>query len=288
MLVLRLFQAVLSFVTSIFMPIPKISKPVAKRSTAATAATPPHPPPNKIDSEQPSIPSEKAAPSKATPPAPAAHKVDPFAHQALCPGNSFIRVHKRLYLALFEPDQASVMAQHELKQNFVIVPYSAEEGDAAANPTSLIAIYNYDCTARAVARQNPGLKLVFCAGSEPSPQARAAFLLGCHLIMSQGLSFDRTYIAFQRFHDAFDAVPLAAPDAAGMSRGGGGALGVPSCWAALACAKGLGWIDFGRVFARDAEVPPSFINIEDYVHFARPVPPPALTALSNIRMSGGD
>ncbi len=285
MFVLGLIQAILSFVSSLFVPLRKLSQSDAKRPSSS--APPPHPScPNEKPPNRQSIQSEKAL-NKAAPQAQAValHKTDPFAHQALCPGNSFIRVHKRLYLALFEPDQASVMAQHELKQNFIIVPYSAEEGDAAANPTSLIAIYNYDCTARAVARQSPGIKLVFCAGAEPAPQARAAFLLGCHLIMSHGLSFDRTYLAFQRFHDAFDAVPLAAPDAAGMSRGGGGALGVPSCWAALACAKGLGWIDFGRVFARGADVPPSFISIEDYVHFARhalrptrPAPPrPALS-----------
>ena len=177
---------------------------------------------------------------------------------ALCPGNSFIRVHKRLYLALFEPELAAVMALHELKQNFLVVHEASEAcNDAAANPTSLITIYRYDQTARAAARQNPGCKLVFCAGAEPAQQARAAFLLGCHLIMSHELTSDRTYLAFQRFHDAFDAVPLAAPAPDGLSsRGvGAGALGVPNCWAALATAKVLGWIDFGRVFARGAEVP---------------------------------
>jgi hypothetical protein len=200
-------------------------------------------------------------------------KTDPFSQAALCPGNSFIRVHKRLYLALFEEEQASVMAQQELKQNFLIVPRTPESAEAASNPTSLITIHRYDQIARTAARQNPGRKLVFCAGAEPTLQAKAAFLLGCHLIMGQELSADRTYLAFQRFHDAFDTVSLAAPDSTGLSRGvGTGALSVPNCWTALATAKALGWIDFGRVFARGAEVPPSFLSIEDYVYYARCTP----------------
>lgn len=88
------------------------------------------------------------------------------------PANCFIRAHKRLYLALFDHERASVMALHQLKQNFLVVPLipkTRPEADGTSkgfSVGSLTEIFKFDSEARALARQNPGCKLVFCTGSD--------------------------------------------------------------------------------------------------------------------------
>ncbi len=88
------------------------------------------------------------------------------------PANCFIRAHKRLYLALFDHERASVMALHQLKQNFLVVPLipkTRPEADGTSkgfSVGSLTEIFKFDSEARALARQNPGCKLVFCTGAD--------------------------------------------------------------------------------------------------------------------------
>ena len=103
---------------------------------------------------------------------------------------SFIHLHRRLYLSLFDPTRTSVVAPHELHRNFVIVPYPSSskwkkyprqiKEKKEKGEISLAEIFNFDCMMRAVARQNPEAKLVVCAGEGPSTRARTVLLLGCH------------------------------------------------------------------------------------------------------------
>ena len=88
------------------------------------------------------------------------------------PGNCFIRAHKRLYLALFDHERASVMALHQLKQNFLVVPLipkTRPDTDGVSkgfSVASLTEIFKFDSEARTLGRQNPGCKLVFCTGAD--------------------------------------------------------------------------------------------------------------------------
>jgi hypothetical protein len=98
------------------------------------------------------------------------HKFD--ALKKAVPANCFIRAHKRLYLSLFDEERSSVMALHQLKQNFLVVSLIPKtrpdaEGHAKAfSVGSLTEIFKFDADTRALARQNPGRKLVFCTGAD--------------------------------------------------------------------------------------------------------------------------
>jgi hypothetical protein len=99
----------------------------------------------------------------------------------------FVQAHQHLFLALYEETQAKRMAQHMLKSKFVVVPcvHSIEtNGCEQFVPSPLQEIYRFDELANQASRQNAGLRLVFCAGLNPVIQARVAFLLGCHMLIS--------------------------------------------------------------------------------------------------------
>lgn len=167
------------------------------------------------------------------------------APKVVLPGRSFIHVHNRLYLALYDAKQAEIMAQHELKQNFLVVPIASlkacpihgiKEDSESFNPSSLIEIFKFDEMACTLERKNPQMKLVFCTGAGQSSQIRVAFLIGCHMIMSHGIGFEETHLAFKHFHVLFERFSPAD-----------GGVSVQSCWRALSRAKCLNWVDFRKV-----------------------------------------
>eukprot|EP00292_Cryptomonas_paramecium_P009476 CAMPEP_0113707734 /NCGR_PEP_ID=MMETSP0038_2-20120614/28570_1 /TAXON_ID=2898 /ORGANISM="Cryptomonas paramecium" /LENGTH=258 /DNA_ID=CAMNT_0000633321 /DNA_START=73 /DNA_END=846 /DNA_ORIENTATION=- /assembly_acc=CAM_ASM_000170 len=203
----------------------------------------------------------KSARSSSPTPSSTSTRSDIFTSKSLCQGSSFLRLHKRIYFALFDAEQAAIVAQHELKQNYSLVPAFtvnsiSSEGGAVEDPTPLLTIYEFDRIANAVARQNPGGKLVFCGGgaSNPMQQIRSAYLVGCHLILTHGLSADRTYASFLPFHHAFEEYPLSSPSSSAHQ--GVGRLTVDSCWSALDSARAMGWVDFRRSFVREAKPAP--------------------------------
>jgi hypothetical protein len=169
------------------------------------------------------------------------------------PGRSFANIHNRLYLALYEAKQAEIMAQHELKQNFLVVPLAsvkacevkgAKEDSESFNPSSLIEIFKFDEMACTLERKNPTIKLVFCTGAGQPSQVRVAFLVGCHMIMSHGVDSEETHLAFKNFHGLFQR----------FSPADGGGVTVESCWHALYRAKSLNWIDFRKVSPQSPHV----------------------------------
>ncbi len=178
------------------------------------------------------------------------------------PGTAFFRAHKRLYLALLEPDQAAVLARHILKTNYVLAPVNS--WDPAA-PPSLASIYTFDLAARALTRQNPGKRLVFCAGHGAQAHVNAALLLGSHMMVSHGASLARTNRALLGVLEAYmDECSYAADDDKGP-----GAPSPSSCWSALARVVQLKWVDFGRVFETGTEDVRASIMLEEFLHYAR-------------------
>ena len=183
---------------------------------------------------------------------------------SLLPKSSFINVFEGMYLALFDRKQACQMAQHGLQSKYVIVPFSIadSEGLEAFNPSSLADIYKFDKIANEVIRKNAGHKLVFCAGANPRAQTKAAFLLGCHLIMTHDLSLAECIESFSDLKDLFEQY---APSYLNL-------LSIGSCWQALLCAKQMGWIDFmdsDLVDHDDHDDLASIINMEEYLHYSR-------------------
>jgi hypothetical protein len=193
---------------------------------------------------------------------------------------SFVRLHKRLFLSLFDPEKTSVMALHELNNNFLILPFvpdpmawsnMPETGHEVSShcQVSLAEIYSFDSMIRAHERQNPGTKLVFSVSSCPLHRARAVLLLGCHMIMTREISLKRTLRLFAPVSDLLESPIPDSPRAfaVGAFVGGGGELTAAGCWGAVAAAKGHGWIDLGRVFVTGTEAGGA-LYVDEYLHYS--------------------
>jgi hypothetical protein len=189
---------------------------------------------------------------------------------------SFIHLHRRLYLSMFDPMRSSIVALHELNRKFVIVPYNLGSNPSLRQQAeimekgqvSLAEIYTFDCMMRAVARQNPNSKLVICAGAHSIVRARTVLLLGCHMILSLGVTLDNTQRTFAPLRNLPGCpIPEETP---GDDEGNmwSGELTAANCWEAVATAKSHRWIDFDRPFAVGAEV----LCVEEYLHYAEYVP----------------
>jgi hypothetical protein len=185
---------------------------------------------------------------------------------------SFIHLHRRLYLSLFDPIRTSVVAPHELNRNFVIVPYNLEQEKSPKQlkekiekgEVSLAEIFNFDCMMRAIARQNPESKLVICAGEHPAARVRTVLLLGCHMVLSLGVALDMICRTFSPLRSLPGCpIPEEAPDD-NEDNVWCGELTATNCWEALAFAKAHRWIDFDRPFAVGEEE----LCVEEYLHYS--------------------
>jgi hypothetical protein len=188
--------------------------------------------------------------------------------------NSFLRVDRNLYLSLFDAAQSSVLALHELNHNFLIVPFNSEcttefyqKADLIERGhVSLAEIYNFDCKMQAVARQNPSLKLVVCAGLIPAVRNRTVLQLGCHMILSRKFSLSATYRAFSPLRNLQDC-PIFETSSSESDEDKNavwnGELTAASCWGALSIAIGYGWLDFARAFAEDC----GELCVAEYLHY---------------------
>ena len=173
----------------------------------------------------------------------------------------FIHIFNGIYLAMLEASDADKIAQHKLHCKRIIVPLFSRSPNPATpyfTPSSLADIFKFDEMMRAVQRHSPSHCIVLCASVDPFVQAKAIFLAGCHMMMTQGFSYAETVAAF--------AKPRAAMPRAGRIDNEGSSL--ECCWTALYRAKSLGWIDFGDIFDTGCDNP-SRIFIEEYIHYAR-------------------
>lgn len=196
---------------------------------------------------------------------------------------SFLHLHRRLYFSLFDLNHSSVVALHELNKNFIIVPFyfgsksmlskSSPEAIESSGPISLAEIYKFDCLMGAVARQNPNVKLVVCAGALPAARTRAVLLLGCHMILSLGVSLKRTVRAFTPC--AVCRIPrfpkTSQPRTTVQKVAASAELTAVSCWGALGAAMAQGWIDLAKPFTAGAEGNDQ-LCMEEYLHFSEYAP----------------
>ena len=177
--------------------------------------------------------------------------------------SSFFHVHNQLYLALYDVKQAERMAHHSLKLKYVVVPICSSASNSSETwvndttdgfiPASLIELYKFDEMANQIARRNADHKLVFSAGRNLQVQMRAAFLIGCHMVMSHGFDADKVFQIFKSFEEFF-----------GCSQ-----VGILDCWRALHRAKSAGWVDFQERFDFDSCDETVAINMEEFIHYSR-------------------
>jgi hypothetical protein len=162
-----------------------------------------------------------------------------------------VQAYDHLFLALYEETQAKRMAQHTLKSKFVVVPcvhFVETNGCEQFVPSPLQEIYRFDELANQASRQNAGLRLVFCAGLNPALQARVAFLLGCHMLISLEMDPGTVYAIFRKQGCIGE--------------------GLLAGWWALLCAKTMGWINFQDHFQLD-DADHETIQMDEYLHYSR-------------------
>jgi hypothetical protein len=171
--------------------------------------------------------------------------------------SSFCQIHERLFLALFNRRQAALMSQHILKVKFLVVPAEtemfADDIDLESFTTrSLAEVLAFNDRVNRLVRKNMDLKLVFEGTTSRLVQRGIAFLLGCHMAISHGLTADQVSA---RFDEHLSLRENLHPD-------------LVKAWSAIAHASTVGWL-----------VPPlSFhheignkltINLDEYLHYAR-------------------
>ena len=176
------------------------------------------------------------------------------------PRTSFFCLHGRFYLALFGVEQAEKISRHELGSNYVLITYQQTIAEAIiiddenTGLSSLEEIYKFDLMLQAKMRQNRGAKFVICTGAQESCQLKTAFLLGCYMIMSLGLTPKETADLFQPIRRRFDDSKL------------GGAM--LSSWTALHEARCMGWVNFQETFDLGSDGRFA-IEMDEYMHYAR-------------------
>ena len=172
---------------------------------------------------------------------------------------SFAPLNERLYLALYNKEQAERMAKHFLKGKHLIIAQESSIKDETIKrkfePSSLEEIYRLDTMMNTVMRRNSEFKVVVSAGTDVKHQVKVVFLLGCHMIMSHGLNSEQTHHLFASFEEFF------AYEECGQSH-------LISSWRAIHQAKSIGWIDFRERFELEQDEPGA-IDMEEYIHYSR-------------------
>jgi hypothetical protein len=174
-----------------------------------------------------------------------------------------IHIYGRLHLTLHDAEDAAKVALIDSEtSNFLVIPKLSndkkldEAGEQGFDPSSLSEIFRFDQMICQIELKYPSQKLVLCAGRSMLLQARAAFLVGCHLIISRGNELEETYMALERLHGVFEKVSWNV----GVS--------VRSCLSSIHTAKKRDWIDFRERFdtlpTKSRSIP-----IQEYMHYAR-------------------
>jgi hypothetical protein len=180
---------------------------------------------------------------------------------------SFVCISPRIYIALYNQTQAETMAQHALNLKHVLVSIETvirddfgicqDVKEHGYRPCSLIDIYKFDEIVNQVARRDADHKLVIVAGCRAILQSKAFFLIGCHMILSQGLDAEQTYTIFKDRGQL--SLLEGSPD---------NIVAVVDCWRALHRAASVSWIDFREHLNVECDDDLT-INMDEFIHYSR-------------------
>ena len=191
--------------------------------------------------------------------------------------HALIHIHNNLLIALGDVEKLC-SSQKDGPEGYFVIPVLQNirrtDLDASLHclnvegflPSCLSDIARFDSMVNNVSNSHPHSKLVFSTTTEPEYQRRLVFLLGCHMIMRQGLGFEEAYLAFRPMHDVLEESSIQN-------------LSVRRSLRAFCCAKCLGWIDFNRDFTLFTdEENRTMICMDEYDHYARYAMPHPLDA----------
>lgn len=179
--------------------------------------------------------------------------------------SSFFRVHRQIYLALYDERLAERIAHHSLKSRCIIVTASAlfkDEPEISMHeksfmPSPLRDIFKFNNTSNQIAIQNPDRRLIFSAGYNVKKQKQVIFLLGCHLMLSRGINAEETFQIFKNIDNLFQNM-------------GESQLNIYGCWQAICRVICMGWIDFEERFGVQDRGEMT-IDMEEFMHYSRSV-----------------
>jgi hypothetical protein len=178
-----------------------------------------------------------------------------------------VHIHNNFFVAPCDVTRASDLQENSSVASFLIPVLQdvvAAESDASLRcldsdgftPSSLSAISRFDEKMKNIEAAHPHSNLVFCTSTQDRYQIRLAFLLGCHLILEQGLGFEETYLAFRPLEKILPDEPSHK-------------ISMQIALRAFCCAKCMGWIDFSHDCAEGQKHSERVICMDEYDHYAR-------------------
>jgi hypothetical protein len=117
---------------------------------------------------------------------------------------------------------------------------------------SLEEMFNFDVTMQNLARRQANRVLV-CTGFDTNRQARTLMLLGCHMVISQGMGFEETFLIFRPMQSTLKTHLIGISAFEVLLR-------------AICCAKCLNWINFGL---DSNNRPANCVQMDEFIHYAR-------------------
>jgi hypothetical protein len=182
-------------------------------------------------------------------------------HQSIWPKSTFLRLNTRLSVALFDKEQASSIAQHELIGSYALVGIEVaqkkknhQKDISAATPATLEEIFMFDAYFNTLCRQNNEVKVVVYTGLGVERQIKIILLLGCYLIMTCDVKVHEVISLFK-----------AVDNLVGLEES---ECSLHHFWFALDSAKTLRWISFKETFDSQ-NYDSDCIAMDEYLHYAR-------------------
>ncbi len=166
---------------------------------------------------------------------------------------TFMELNSRLLVTLSSEERAHKFAS--CLECRIIEPHSEcslIETVENSIPFSLEEVFRLDITLGCLI-QRQARRVLVCTGFESNRQARTLMLLGCHMVLSQGMAFEEAFLIFRPLHS------LIQTHFKGISA-------FENLLRAMCCAKCLNWIDFGVACNNKPE---SCIQMDEFIHYAR-------------------
>jgi hypothetical protein len=171
-------------------------------------------------------------------------------------GLNFMELSSRVTVALSSAERAHTFASCLSLGCHIVEPQSSEcnliRTDENSVSFSLEEILRLDITLQNL-EERQAHRILVCTGFESCRQAKTLMLLGCHMVLSQGMAFEEAFLIFRPLHSLIQTYYTGISAFEILLR-------------AMCCAKCLNWIDFG--LACNSR-PKGCIQINEFFHYAR-------------------
>ncbi len=166
-------------------------------------------------------------------------------------GLKLMKINSRITVSLSSEETAQKFVEcHIVEPRSKVVLTETGENSVSF---SLEEMFEFDDIMQKLVKGQVNRGIIVCTGSETNRQARTLMLLGCHMVISQGMGFEEAFLIFRPLHS------LIQTHLRGISA-------FEVLLRAMCCAKCLNWISFGPA---GNNRPESCIQMDEFVHYAR-------------------